>query len=69
MAKIYRGNLPKKINVVINSKVYTVAEFNDEGIYITDDAKIIKELEEYGYRVEEEEKPLDKPKAKKHKEI
>lgn len=69
MAKIYRGNLPKRINVVIDSKVYAVAEFNDEGVYITDDTKIIKELEEYGYRVEEEEKPLDKPKAKKHKEI
>lgn len=68
MAKIYRGNLPKRINVVIDSKVYAVAEFNDEGVYITDDTKIIKELEEYGYRVEEE-KLLDKPKAKKHKEI
>lgn len=69
MAIIYRDKLPKKINVVINKRVYAVAEFNDEGIYTTDDEKIVKELKEYGYRVEEEEKPLDKPKAKKHKEI
>ena len=58
MAKIYRDNLPKTINVVIDKKVYAVAKFDENGVYETDDDKIIKELKDYGYRVDEE-KPLE----------
>lgn len=71
MAKIYKGNLPKTINVVIDKKVYAVAKFDENGIYETEDEKIIKELKDYGYRVDEE-KPLEvdeeKPR-KKRKEL
>lgn len=65
MAKIYKGNLPKTINVVINKKVYAVAKFDENGVYVTDDDKIIKELKDYGYRVEE--KPLDVDEEKPRK--
>lgn len=57
MARIYQGNLPKKINVVVNRKVITTAIFDDEGIYVTDNDEVIKELKEYGYEVKEGKKP------------
>ena len=45
MAKIYKGNLPKKINVIVDRKVYKTVEFDETGIFETDDEKIIKELQ------------------------
>lgn len=57
MVRIYQGNLPKKINVVVNQKIITTAIFDDEGIYVTDNEEVIKELKEYGYEVKENKKP------------
>lgn len=53
MAKIYKGNLPQRINVVVDRKVIAVADFGENGIYETDNEAVIKELKEYGYKVEE----------------
>ena len=62
MAKILRGNLPKKINVIIDRKVYKTVEFDETGIFETDDEKIIKELKDFGYAVEAvEAENHDKP--------
>lgn len=69
MAKIYKGNLPKKINVVIDKKVYAVAQFDENGVYETDDAKIIKELKDYGYKVDEEKLEEEKPRNKRRKDL
>lgn len=52
MVKIFQGKLPKKINVIVNRKCIDVAIFDDNGIYETDNPKVIAELERYGYKVE-----------------
>lgn len=72
--KIYQGNYPQKINVVIDGKVYTTAEFIN-GIYETTDRKIIKELKEYGYKtdgaeepeVEKTEEPIEEPEVRQRR--
>lgn len=72
MAKIYQDGLPKTINVVIDKKVYAIAKFDENGVYETEDDKIIKELKDYGYRVEEEkpeEVEEEKPRNKRRKEL
>lgn len=65
MAKIYKGNLPQKINVVVDKKVIATADFGENGIYETENEAVIKELKEYGYKVEEiavkEEKTTEAP--------
>ena len=61
MAKIYKGNFPSKINVIVDKKVYKTVRFDETGIFETDDEKIIKELKGFGYEVEETE-------AKNHEE-
>lgn len=53
MVKIYKGNLPQRINVVVDGKVIATAVFGEDGIYETDNVAVIKELKEYGYKVEE----------------
>ena len=77
MVKIFQGELPKTINVVIDRKVVTTARFVD-GVYETENKEVIAELKRYGYEVEEVKKPVkevkeeakpeekteDKPKAK-----
>ena len=65
MAKIYKGNLPKKINVIVDRKVYKTVEFDETGIFETDDEKIIKELKDFGYEVEE----VDAENHDKHEEV
>ena len=78
MTKVYQGGLPKNINVVVNGKVLTVARFNDEGIYETENQEVLAELKRYGYEVEAvksikevkepqkiEKEPEAKPKTKK----
>ena len=62
MAKVYQGELPKNIYVVVDGKVLTVARFNDEGIYETDNKEVLAELKRYGYEVEtvKEAKKLEK---------
>lgn len=82
MTKVYQGELPKNINVVVDGKIITVARFNDEGIYETDNKEVLAELKRYGYEVEkvnevkepvkkpepeEEVKPKAKPKTNKKK--
>ena len=71
MTKVYQGGLPKNINVVVNGKVLTVARFNDEGIYETENQEVLAELKRYGYEVETvkepqkvEKEPETKPKVK-----
>lgn len=67
MTKVYQGELPKNINVVVNGKIITVARFNDEGIYETDNKDVIAELKRYGYETEtikEVKEPEELPKAK-----
>jgi hypothetical protein len=65
MTKIYQGDLPQKINVVVERKVIAVAEFDKNGIYETNNELVIKELKEYGYKVEEiEETPKPRKRAK-----
>ena len=77
MVKIFQGELPKTINVVIDRKVVTTARFVN-GVYETENKEVIAELKRYGYEVEEVKKPVkevkeeakpeekteDKPKAK-----
>ena len=53
MAKIYKGNFPSKINVIVNKKVYKTVRFDENGIFETEDTKIIEELKNFGYKVEE----------------
>lgn len=69
MTKIYKGNLPQRINVVVDGKVITTAIFDENGVYETDDKAVIKELKEYGYKVEElqeaEELPATPAKTRK----
>ena len=63
MAKIYQGELPKTINVVVNGKVIATARFID-GVYETNNEDIIAELERYGYKVEkvnEVKEPVKEP--------
>ena len=66
MVKIFQGELPKTINVVVNSKVIATARFID-GVYETENKEIIAELKRYGYEVENHiEKPIEmveKPKT------
>lgn len=72
MAKIYRGNLPQKINVVIDGKVITTANFDETGVYETENKAVIKELKEYGYKVEEQaeaEAPTEVAPTKTRKKI
>jgi hypothetical protein len=65
MTKIYQGDLPQKINVVVERKVIAVAEFDKNGIYETNNELVIKELKGYGYKVEEiEETPKPRKRAK-----
>ena len=52
MAKILQGNLPQKINVIVNRERVAVAVFDENGIYETNNPAVIKELERYGYKVE-----------------
>ena len=80
MTKVYQGELPKNINVVVDGKVLAVARFNGEGIYETDNKEVLAELKRYGYEVEtvkpvkevkepqkSEKDPEAKPKAKPNK--
>ena len=65
MVKIYQGELPKTINVVVNSRVVTTARFID-GVYETENKEVIAELKRYGYEVENHiEQPVlvEKPKT------
>lgn len=59
MVKIFQGELPKTINVVVNSKVIATARFID-GVYETENKEIIAELKRYGYEVENH---IEKPKT------
>lgn len=52
MTKIYQGELPEVINVVIDGKVITKAVFIG-GVYETDNKAVVKELKDYGYKVED----------------
>lgn len=61
MAKIYQGELPKIINVVVGGKVLTTARFIG-GIYETENKEVIAELKRYGYEVENiPDEPAKKP--------
>lgn len=51
MVKIYQGEFPKTINVVVNRKVIATARFVN-GVYETDNKEVIAELKRYGYEVE-----------------
>lgn len=67
MTKVYQGDLPKNINVVVNAKVIAVARFNEIGVYETDNKEVLAELKRYGYEVEttkETKEPETKPKTK-----
>lgn len=58
MAKIIQGKLPNKINVVFEGKIINEATFNEDGIFITEDARIIKSLSEYGYEIDKNAKEI-----------
>ena len=60
MAKILQGNLPQKINVIVNRERVAVAVFDENGIYETNNPAVIKELERYGYKVEKAEPVVKK---------
>lgn len=62
MAKILQGNHPKRINAVVDKKALAWVVFDDNGIYETNDERVIKALKNYGYEV------MEKPK-KKEKEL
>ena len=49
MAKILKGNHPQRINVVVDRKVIAIAEFDENGIYETNNNEVINALTEYGY--------------------
>lgn len=66
MAKIFQGELPKTINVVIDRKVVTTARFVD-GVYETENKEVIAELKRYGYEVEEVKKPVKEVKEEEAK--
>lgn len=77
MAKIYQGELPKTINVVVKGKIIAVARFVN-GVYETENSDVIAELKRYGYDVEEvkepekvkdEPKPKTKPAKNKKKDV
>lgn len=51
MVKIFQGELPKTINVVVDRKVITTARFVN-GIYETENKEVIAELVRYGYKAE-----------------
>lgn len=59
MVKIFQGDLPKTINVVVDRVVIATARFVN-GIYETDNKDVIAELKRYGYEVEkiEPSKPV-----------
>ena len=53
---------PQNINVIINGKFYKKAVFDENGVFITYDELVIKELNRYGYEVEQEEEAAPKKK-------
>jgi len=59
MTKIFQGKLPKRINAVLNKKAIAWVVFDDNGIYETNDERVVKSLKNYGYKVEEKPKKKD----------
>ena len=52
MVKIFQGELPKRINVVVDREQIGVAVFDENGVFETDNKAIIDELVRYGYKAE-----------------
>lgn len=72
MVKIFQGELPKRINVVVDRQLIGVAVFDENGVFETDDKAIIDELVRYGYKAElpikeEKSEEVIKPKKKGRK--